>query len=112
VGVDTDVWAIENARENRALNHCTDRAFEIRNGTLDRIRKQEVFHFIIANIHRNVLLEIADQIRSHATRSAYVILSGILIYDSEEIRAAYEKAKFTFVRELKENEWACLIFRT
>ena len=111
VGVDTDEWAIENARENRMRNHCSDRQFEIRAGTLDRIRKQEVFHLIVANLHRNVLLEVVDQIHSHAIRDAYVILSGILIYDAEEIRSAYEKAKFTFVRELKENEWACLIFQ-
>jgi ribosomal protein L11 methylase PrmA len=93
------------------LNRRSDREFEIRKGTLDRIRKQEVFHLIFANLHRNVLLEIPDQIHSHATRSAFVILSGILIYDVEEIRVAYEKAQFEFVRELKENEWACLIFQ-
>jgi ribosomal protein L11 methyltransferase len=111
VGIDNDTWAIENARENRALNNCSDRAFEIRMGTIDRIRKQEVFNLVLANLHRNVLLESVEQIRSHAARYARVVLSGILIYDSEEIRAAYEKANFKFVKELKENEWACLVFR-
>jgi ribosomal protein L11 methyltransferase len=112
LGIDTDKWAIENARENRALNHRSDREFEIRTGTIDRVRKQEVFHLILANLHRNMLLEIPDQIHSHALRDALIVLSGILIYDTEEIRAAYEKANFEFIRELKENEWSCMIFRT
>ena len=112
LGIDTDVWAIANARENRQLNNRSEREFEIRKGTLDRIRKQEMFHVILANLHRNVLLESAEQIRSHALTNATVVLSGILMYDSKEIREAYEAAKFEFVQELKENEWACLIFRT
>ena len=112
IGIDTDVWAIENARENRSLNNYSDREFEIRSGTLDRIRKQEVFHVIFANLHRNVLLEIVPQITHHAKPGAHIILSGILIYDAAEVRAAYEKAHFELVQELQENEWACLVFQS
>ncbi len=112
VGIDTDHWAIENTIENRERNYITEERFEIQQGTVDIIEDSAHFEIILANIHRNILLEIAEQIHSHSTSNAYVILSGILMYDSEEILAAYEKAKFQFVRELKENEWACLIFRT
>ncbi len=112
IGIDTDSWAIANTLENRELNALSDQQFEVRQGTLDVVREGEMFDVIFANIHRNVLLEVAKQIRSHAATGAHVILSGILVYDAAEIRAAYEKANFTIVRELQENEWTCLIFRS
>jgi ribosomal protein L11 methyltransferase len=112
VGIDTDTWAVANTIENRELNALSDQQFEVRQGTLDVVPEGEVFDVIFANIHRNVLLEIAKQIRSHVAAGAYVILSGILVYDAAEVRAAYEKANFTLVRELQENEWTCLIFQS
>jgi ribosomal protein L11 methyltransferase len=111
VGIDTDHWAIENTLENRERNEIPEAQFEIRKGTIDVVQKGERFDIILANIHRNILLEIAEQIHSHAMSGAHVVLSGILMYDAEEIRSAYEKAHFAFVRELKENEWACMVFR-
>jgi ribosomal protein L11 methyltransferase len=111
VGIDTDSWAIENTIENRALNNFSEQQFEVRQGTIDVLTNDETFDVIFANLHRNVLLEIVQQIKHHAKTGAYVILSGILIYDAAEIRAAYEKANFALARELKENEWACLVFR-
>ncbi len=110
VGIDTDQWSIDNAQENRSLNSIPESQFEIRSGTLDGIEKGEKFDLILANIHRNVLLQIAEQIASHAKKGAFVVLSGILMYDADEIRALYEQS-MTFVRELKENEWSALVFR-
>jgi ribosomal protein L11 methyltransferase len=111
IGIDTDHWAVENTTENRELNSISEEQFEIRQGTIDAVHGNETFNVIFANIHRNVLLEIVGNIHSHLTSKGRVILSGILIYDAEEIRAAYENAKFALVRELKENEWASMVFR-
>ncbi len=111
VGIDTDRWAIENVFENRALNNILEQQLEIRQGTIDVLNNSERFDVIFANIHRNILLEIAPQIHSHAIPGAFVILSGILTYDAEEIRSAYHSARFELLRELQENEWACMVFR-
>ena len=111
IGIDTDMWSIENARENRALNGFSEAQFEIRMGTLDCVSSQEYFDLILANIHRNVLLEISSQLFDHISVSGHLILSGILEYDAEEIREMYEESGFTFVRELKENEWSALVFQ-
>ncbi len=111
VGIDTDLWAIENAIENRALNNFSERQFEIRQGTMDEVVKEEKFDVILANLHRNLLLSTVGQMQTHATDGAYVILSGILCYDASEVRAAYEKVNFKFIRELNENEWTALVFQ-
>ncbi len=111
VAIDTDEWSIENAIENRALNHFTADQLDIRKGTLDEtVTADEHFGVVLANIHRNVLIEIAVDIRSHCTPGATVVLSGLLIYDVDEVRAVYESAGFTFLRDGRENEWASLTF--
>lgn len=113
VGVDTDPWSIENAIENRTLNHLLPEQFEIRAGTLQEVvRESDSFDIILANIHRNVLLELAPAIRRHASDGANLILSGLLTYDAEEVREAYEHAGFEWISKSVENEWACLTFLT
>ena len=111
VGIDTDHWSIENATENRELNELAPGKFELRSGTLETASKpEERFDVILANIHRNILLESAASIREHCSAGAKIVLSGILMYDIAEIRGTYEAHGFRFVHEWKENEWACLLF--
>jgi ribosomal protein L11 methyltransferase len=111
VAIDTDQWSIENARENRALNTIAERDLEIRMGTVSSAMKpEERFDTILANIHRNVLIEIANEIAAHCNERASIILSGLLIYDVEEVRGVYESLGFHFVREIRENEWASLMY--
>jgi ribosomal protein L11 methyltransferase len=112
VGIDTDSWSITNALENRALNNISESQFEIRQGTLGTAAKEsESFDLILANLHRNILIENARLLRKHMAPSAWLVLSGILMYDVAEIRAAFESERFTFSKELRENEWSCLIFQ-
>jgi ribosomal protein L11 methyltransferase len=113
VGIDTDSWSITNAVENRTLNNISESQFEIRQGTLETAaREGETFDVILANLHRNILIENARLLREHATPNAWLVLSGILVYDVAEIRTAFEdKHLFTFAKELRENEWICLIFQ-
>jgi ribosomal protein L11 methyltransferase len=109
IGVDTDSWSIDNSIANRTLNNITENQFEIRKGTIEEtINPNEKFGVILANIHRNVLIEMAIRIKSHLTISGVVVLAGILIYDSEEVRSAYEAVGFNLINETNENEWSCL----
>ena len=113
VGVDTDHWSIENAAENRSRNEMTENRFELRLGTLESaLRPSERYQIILANLHRNLLIENAEGIRRHAMPGGRVVLSGILIYDEADIRQAYEAKGFRFMREWRENEWAALLFES
>jgi ribosomal protein L11 methyltransferase len=112
VGIDTDVWSIDNAAENRGLNNITEAQLEIRSGTLaEAVKPEDRFDIILANIHRNVLVEIASDIKEHLNAGGSVILSGLLIYDADEVRNAYEAAGLILERQLAENEWTCLVCR-
>ena len=110
IGIDTDHWSFENATENRALNGIDVSQLDIRLGELSAtVTSDERFDVIFANIHRNVLLAIAPEIHAHANPGATIILSGLLIYDADEIAATYAAAGMKCVNRLQENEWVALI---
>jgi ribosomal protein L11 methyltransferase len=109
VGIDTDEWSYKNAQENREKNSFTDAEFTIRQGDLGTtVKPDESFDIILANIHRNILLQIADEIRSHHNANGRLILSGILEYDAEEIIDVYQKAGYELINRMQENEWLAL----
>jgi ribosomal protein L11 methyltransferase len=112
VAIDTDQWSIDNVKENQALNDISDDAFDLRKGELEQtIDQTEIFDLVIANIHRNVLMAISQGISSRTAEGGHVILSGLLIYDAEEVRAEYEVKGLTFVEQLQENEWISIILK-
>ena len=110
VAVDTDEWAFENAQENCKRNGYDERSIELRHGDLSTVKPQEKFEIVIANIHRNVLLLIQDELAAHQSPNSILILSGILEYDADEIREAYEGTGYRFIERLQENEWVSLRF--
>jgi ribosomal protein L11 methyltransferase len=113
IGIDTDAWSIANATENRALNNISESQFEIRLGTLaDAAPDDETFDVILANLHRNILIENVGLLHRHSALEATLVLSGILVYDVAEVRAAFEGQRlFILTKELRENDWSCLIFQ-
>jgi ribosomal protein L11 methyltransferase len=109
VGIDTDEWSYKNAIENRERNSLSRDQFDIRQGDLSStVRKEELFHIILANIHRNILLSLCHEIRSHHNKEGQLILSGILEYDADEVLAAYQKIGYTLIERVQENEWIAL----
>lgn len=111
VAIDTDEWSINNAKENRGLNGVAEHKLDIRHGVLDAtVQPKERFGVILANIHRNVLLAIAGDITRHLEPGGWLVLSGLLIYDADDVRAEYEKQGLHFIQQDQENEWVALTF--
>ena len=109
VGIDTDEWSFKNVVENRERNSFTEKQFDVRHGDLTAtVKNDEPFDIILANIHRNILLTIADEIKSHHKVGGALILSGILEYDAEEVLEAYTKAGYKLTKQMQENEWVAL----
>lgn len=109
VAIDIDEWAFNNAKENIERNGYTADVIEIRLGDLSTATNpNDRFDILIANIHRNVLLAIENEIASHQQSGATLLLSGILEWDKDEITSAYKKAGYSLKRSLQENEWIAL----
>ncbi|MFO7445797.1 MAG: 50S ribosomal protein L11 methyltransferase, partial [Ignavibacteriaceae bacterium] len=60
VAVDNDEWCLNNGMENAALNNVEDK-LSVKLGVLKDIAEKD-FDLITANIQRNILLDIADDI--------------------------------------------------
>ena len=104
--VDNDAAAVENAIENVELNGCS--RIDTRLGTvssfIDELKRTDI---ILANINRNVLLEIEPILSLHSSMDTELLLSGILMRDKELVREAYRKHWQAEVFSEK-GEWVCL----
>ncbi len=108
LGLDNDPVTVENARENLLLNG-------INSGVEFRVAQaQEVavadFDLVLANINRNILLQIAPRLRQATKAGGVLILSGILAQDRSLMIKAFATGAFKLVGEKKKNEWIGLAF--
>lgn len=109
IGIDTDEWSFKNVVENRERNSFSEKKFDVRHGDLAAtVKADEHFDILLANIHRNILLAIVEEIKGHHKIGGSLILSGILEYDAEEVLEAYSKAGYKLNEQMQENEWIAL----
>ncbi len=108
-GLDMDGEAIENARENVKLNRVSDRV-KIRKGRIGDIRKK--FDVVAANIDFKSLRKMRWALIHHLRKEGFLILSGILNEEGEELRRHYlETGHFRRGKMTHEEEWACITFK-
>ncbi len=105
---DFDVLATENCRENIALNNLWGK-IEVITGQLKDIAMQK-YDMILANINKNVLIDIADNLRDYINKKGILILSGLLKNDYEHILSVYG-VKWEPVEQKSKNEWIALVFK-
>ncbi len=109
VAIDNNEWAVANAIENIALNNTPD--IEIVHGELDVVTESD-FDVILANIHRNVIMELLSAMRAKlsARPGAAILTSGVLIEDHESLVAAAAEHGLVPNDEQRENEWIATRF--
>ena len=64
---------------------------------------------ILANIQKNVLLEIAEKIKSKLKSRGVVILSGLLESDKDAIEKKYHSLGFVTLQIEKMDEWIAVV---
>ena len=107
VAVDFDEICLENCKENCILNGVED-SVEILTGEINDVREND-FDMILANIQKNVLLEIAERIKSRLTKNGIVILSGLLEGDREAIEEKYHSLGFKIEEVQQMDEWIAIV---
>jgi ribosomal protein L11 methyltransferase len=86
--VDNDARAAASSREHLALNGVADRATVVE-GELGSVAGR--FGLILANIHGDILLRVADELVARARPGASLVLSGILWELNWDVRDRYER---------------------
>lgn len=106
VAIDNDELCYENCIENCELNSVTGKV-KIMKGEISDI-KEDNFDLIIANIQKDVLLDIADQIVKKLKPKGIAILSGLLIKDKKDIEERYAKTGFEILETKAMDEWIAI----
>ncbi len=109
LGFDNDELCLINGEENIEINSLSSQ-IEIRLAEINQIEVKE-FDLVIANIQKNVLLNIASEIHMRTKKNGVVILSGLLLDDEIDINNKYESIGFQFVEKLVMDEWISLVYR-
>jgi ribosomal protein L11 methyltransferase len=99
---DVDPDAILVARENAARNAL---ALEADTAPLGAI--EGTFPIVVANIEARVLVPMAKELAKKVAPGGILVLSGILVPQKEEVRAAYPW--LDLVRMDEKGEWVCLL---
>lgn len=106
VAVDNDEWCYINGKENAEKNDIDN--IEIVLGTIDEVVDSE-FDLILANINRNVLLEIRESLYNKLKHGGKLILSGILDTDLDEIKRQFNSLGLTALKIHQIDEWIGIV---
>ncbi len=110
IAIDNNEWATENARENIILNET--QAIEVRLCELSDVDEEE-FDIILANIHRNIIIELFPAMIAKLRRApdATILTSGVLLADHDSLIEAANAHGLERVADQVENEWVATRFR-
>jgi len=110
IAVDFDEICLDNCKENCVLNEVSD-SVEIITGEIDEVKEKD-FDLILANIQKNVLIEIAEKINTKLKPKGVAILSGLLESDKIAIEKKYHALglRTTHIETL--DEWIAIAFQT
>ena len=108
VAIDFDKTCFDNCNENCLVNDL-ENFIGVRTGEIIDIKETD-FDLILANIHKNVLIEIADEIKKRIRKNGTVILSGLLNSDQKDIETKYHSIGFRTEQIEQMDEWIAVVF--
>lgn len=109
IGFDIDEWCYENAIENCRINNVSDK-IEIRKGDIDIVTENN-FDILTANIQKNILIELAQKFEKRIRQGGFLLLSGLLKEDEEEVVKKFYEKGFTLIETRLMDEWIAFVFR-
>ena len=109
IAIDNDEWCLDNGKENSKLNSVSDKV-ETRLGIVHDIPEKK-FDLILANIQKNVLLEISGELTKRISKNGILILSGLLESDEEDIKRQYQNSYLKMIDKNQLSEWISVVFR-
>lgn len=106
VAIDIDPESIDVTRENAARNAMTERV-DASTTPVEQI--DLVTSVVVANIEARVLIPMAGELARHVAPRGLLLLSGILVPQKDDVRAAYPGFELLAAPEM--GEWTLLALR-
>ncbi len=108
VAIDNDPEAIDVTRENAARNGVTER-IDASTTDIEALDGAMQAPLVLANIEARVLIPMARHLEGRVTSGGLLLLSGILSFQKDEVRAAYPAMEL--VESTSLGEWVLLVLR-
>ncbi|KEO52704.1 50S ribosomal protein L11 methyltransferase [Thioclava pacifica] len=110
---DIDPVAVETAAANVALNDLEGRVIclEAAGFNHPQLEQAAPYDLIFANILKGPLVSLAPDMARHCAESGFVILSGLLNEQADEVIAAYETQGFVLHSRKEFGDWTTLVMR-
>jgi ribosomal protein L11 methyltransferase len=105
VAIDIDPDALDNARDNAALNQL-DNAIEFANTPLAKIRRR--FDLITANILASALIELAPALKRRLAPQGVLILGGIRAREARGVLKYYQR-ELRLIHSRSDRGWMTLV---
>lgn len=107
---DIDEISVKIANDNKSVNNSAVIFYQNTEEDLCiPLKWQGKFDLIISNILARPLIHLAPTIRSLSHTKSYIILSGFLDYQTEEVIDAYQAQGFEVYNTLQEDKWMCVV---
>ncbi len=105
--IDIDEWSYENTIENCGKNNIKN--VHVHKGNA-QILAGRLFHSILANINKNVLLKDLNVYKEALEKSGNLIISGFFETDIDELTAKADELGFLLKDRVVQEQWAMLHF--
>lgn len=105
--IDNDHWSISNVNENIQLNT----ACNIKVSLAENLVEVDACDIILANINKHVLLEHASSMSSLLRTGGFLLISGLLEADQEDIEAVFSPLFGRPTKLYTDNGWIALAFK-
>ena len=106
--IDIEEVAVENGRENLALNQTTD--VNLYQGTIHNVNTKN-FDFILANLTKRDLINELRAYTEMLKDSGILIISGFYHEDIREITDSAKSVGFRSLDRVSKNDWAACVYR-
>ncbi len=111
IASDIDKTSTEICIDNFQLNNVDIPCYHCAGIDHQEIKNSAPFDLVIANILLAPLLELCSEINSILSTNGFIILSGFLIEQEDELVEKYSAHKFELRHTLRKDQWSCLIMQ-
>lgn len=113
VALDIDDDAVQMADENVKRNNLKDRVFvALSDGVANTITSQYApYSLVFANILAEPLIQLAPSIVKETALDGFIILSGLMVHQEQDVLDAYIKAGCTKQSDYILGEWCSLLLK-
>lgn len=107
---DNNEWSVLNSQENIVKNDCADK-IELQQAELGKITLPSC-DGLAANLYRHLVIPHAKDFVDCVRPGGWIIVSGILKYDADDVIKPFTDLGCTLSDRLDESEWCAIALRT